>query len=172
MQDFKDLSAEELQAILSGGASEDSSNDALVQMMMLQKLRGQQPALEGRQAGRVYVANNPLEHLGSFMKNRQMDKKQSAMEEALGNSRAQGQRHVDALGKAAMGPPAGPPMAAPEQASVEGNVPMPNIQMEMAQQLRGKAPRRRPAMPTSKFPMKSPTSFEEPSLEQLLNANY
>jgi hypothetical protein len=171
MDDFEGLSAEEIQKILASGGLEDSSNDALAQMIMLQKLRGDQPKLEGRQAGRVFVANNPLEHLGSYLQNRNMEKKQAGIEEALANARA-GQRDARAAyGRAWAGPSKGPPMqAGPDQTAIEQNVPMPNIQMATANQLR-KPPMKRPGMPLKNFPMNKMGQFDEPTLDQLLNGS-
>jgi hypothetical protein len=141
-----DLTAQELEQILNSGSMEDSSQDALLQLAMLQKLRGNMSPLQGRQAGDIYTANHPLEHLARAMEMVKMNQKEKAIEEALANSRAQQRAGRQAYGRAWRGNPA-PIMEDPTQSSMEVNVPEPMFQMQVAQQLRQPRPPVSPGPP-------------------------
>lgn len=143
-----ELTAEELEMILNSGNMESSAEDAMLQLAMLQKLRGGMAPMEGRQVGQMYVPNNPLEHLARAMEINKMNQKERQIEEAFANSRSKEREGLMKYGMSRMARQnAMQGMGDPTQQSMEANVPMPDIQMQMAQQLRQRPPTPPPVAP-------------------------
>ena len=75
--DISQLSPEEIQQILSISSFPEEQDLLKQQLAQAESLRVGTP--RGTQAGRVYVAANPLEHIGAFMQNRNAQKQQNAV---------------------------------------------------------------------------------------------
>lgn len=61
------MTEEDLQKLVELGVINEDMAENARQMQMAEKLRYDTAGPEGRQAGRVYVAANPLEHIGRGM---------------------------------------------------------------------------------------------------------
>ena len=73
MEDLDNLSEEELQQLIALGSLPDEQNALQDQIKQAQMIRNRQ-APQGTQAGRVYVAANPLEHLAYAMQGIKADR--------------------------------------------------------------------------------------------------
>lgn len=91
MEEFnlETLSEEDLQELVSLGVIDENMAENARQMALAEKLRYGTPGPEGRQAGRVYVAANPLEHLGRGMEQWNAQKKMGELEKQRGTMQGQ-----------------------------------------------------------------------------------
>jgi hypothetical protein len=103
-----------LRAILEGGALSGQMDPEIEKMTaMIEELRARGQAPEGRQAGRAYVAANPLEHLGALAHRGLGMKKYDELSELKGQQAGiragQNWRVLEALMKQQGQPPMAPP---------------------------------------------------------------
>lgn len=73
MDDFSGLSEEDIAALLELGVIDDQQSMLSGQLAQANTIRNR-PGPEGRQAGRVYTAANPLEFLGRGMEMHKAEK--------------------------------------------------------------------------------------------------
>lgn len=84
--DLSKMSEDELQKLVQLGVIDENMAENQRQMKLAEQLR-YQAAPEGRQAGRVYVAANPLEHIGkgleqyqAIQRQKELDKQRAEMQ--------------------------------------------------------------------------------------------
>jgi hypothetical protein len=77
---LEQMSEEELQKLVELGVIDDNMAENARQMRLAEELRYATPTPEGRQAGRVYVASNPLEHIGKGMQQWNAQKRMDELE--------------------------------------------------------------------------------------------
>jgi hypothetical protein len=65
MTNFMGMSPEELEQVMASSTYPEAQGNIQLQKLLAESLRGSSP--EGRQAGRTYVAANPLEHIASLL---------------------------------------------------------------------------------------------------------
>jgi hypothetical protein len=86
--DLAGMSEEELQQLISLGVIDEQMAENARQMALQEGLR-YQSAPEGRQAGRVYVAANPLEHIGKGLEQYNAQKRMKELEAQRGGLQEQ-----------------------------------------------------------------------------------
>lgn len=86
--DLSGMSEEEIQQLIDLGAIDENMAENARQMAVQEGLR-YQSAPEGRQAGRVYVAANPLEHIGKGLEQYNAMKKMKELETQRGTMQGQ-----------------------------------------------------------------------------------
>jgi hypothetical protein len=81
---LESMTEEDLQKLVELGVIDENMAENSRQMKLAEELRYGTAAPEGRQAGRVYVASNPLEHIGRGMEQYQAQKKMKELETQRG----------------------------------------------------------------------------------------
>lgn len=94
---------EALKALLATYGDQLEMSDFEKQMARVQALRDQLPDAEGRQAGRVYVAANPLEHLGKGVADYRMRKREKELQGGVDAARKRVGEKVGQYGAAILG---------------------------------------------------------------------
>lgn len=80
---LEQMTEEDLQKLVSLGVIDEQMAENARQMAVQEGLRNQ-AAPEGRQAGRTYVAANPMEHAGKLLEQYNAQKKMEALEKERG----------------------------------------------------------------------------------------
>jgi len=80
---LENMTEEDLQKLVELGVIDDKMAENARQMQLAEQLR-YRAGPEGRQAGRVYVAANPLEHIGRGMEQYQAIKRQKELDQQRG----------------------------------------------------------------------------------------
>lgn len=80
---LEDMTEEDLQKLVELGVIDEQMAENQRQMRLAEELRFQKGP-EGRQAGRTYVAANPLEHLGTGIQQWQAQKRMGELEKQRG----------------------------------------------------------------------------------------
>jgi hypothetical protein len=131
---------EDLAALADLGISQEKIESIRERMARAEAIRFQDGP-EGRQAGRIYTAANPLEHLGQgiqkYRAGRQMQQLQAQQQQELANQASTRQGMMGRILRGAP-PPAQPaqpaqPMGGPQMSPNPG----PNRQQQLAMMLRG-----------------------------------
>lgn len=81
---LEEMTEEDLAKLVELGVIDENMAENARQMQLAEKLRYGTASPEGRQAGRVYVAANPLEHLGRGLEQWNAQKKMGELEKQRG----------------------------------------------------------------------------------------
>lgn len=87
--DLSKMSEEELQQLVQLGVIDENMAENSRQMKLAEQLRYGTPSPQGIQAGNVYVASNPLEHIGRGMEQWTAQKRMKDLEKQRGEMQGQ-----------------------------------------------------------------------------------
>ncbi len=120
------MSPEEYELLVSlGGANQDLSDQVAMQREQAQMLRGGPRAGAGGMAGNVYVASNPLQHVGDVLRDKLSMDKMGEARAGMGQMNSNQQQQNQMVLKQLLGRPAG---AAPNGSLTGGTAPDPYAQ--------------------------------------------
>lgn len=97
---MEEMTPEEYQAIMGLVGLDDQAGDLTQQLLFTLKKQLNQPSLQGTQAGRTFVANNPMEHIANMLNTQRFNREERDIQEELRALRRQRQEGVGAYGRA------------------------------------------------------------------------
>ena len=118
---MEDMTPEEYQAVMGLVGLDDQAGDLTQQLILNLRKQQNMPQLQGTQAGRTFVANNPMEHIANMLNSQRFNREERDIQSELRALRKQRQEGVGAYGRALL---RRPPIQ--DIGVNEDNVPMPN----------------------------------------------